>query len=133
MKVKVNEQEKRFYLAADGWKQMVGNEINIGKHRFCATPCGDAFSSVIIFSEVTSGAKLTEVELDFFDVMILDDKPKYLQFIEKQAQKLAVILSKRNDLDDEILKMENLAISMFGPKPPTKNIDFDEELESMTQ
>lgn len=134
MKITVHEQEKRFYLSSEnGWFSMSGNEIEIGNHRFCATPHGDAFSSTIIFSEVTSGARLTAIELDFFDAFVLDSKEDYLQFLEEQANKLADLLSGRNDLDDEVLKMEYLAISKLGLKPPTEDIDIDEELESMTQ
>lgn len=127
MEVTVHGQEKRFYLAAGEWKPMIGNEITIGKHRFCATPYSENLSSIIIFSEVTSGAKLTEVNLDFFDVMILDKKPKYLQFLEEQALKLTSLLINRKYLDDEVLTMERLAISKFGPKPPTEDIDFNEQ------
>lgn len=129
MKVKVHEQEKIFYLAAERWVPMVGNEITIGKHSFCATPNGNALSSTIIFSEVTSGARVRAIQLVFFDAIVLDSKEDYLQFLEEQANKLADRLSKRNDLDDEVLKMEHLAISKLGPKPPTEDIDIDEELK----
>lgn len=130
MEFKVHEQEKKFYLAVGEWMPIVGNEITIGKHSFCATPYtpNDDFSDVrIIFSEVTSGAKLTETKLNLFDVMILDDKQKYLQFITEEVQRLARILSKRKDLDDEVLKMRDIAISRFGPKPPTEEFDLEHD------
>lgn len=131
--VKVHEQEKTFYLAADGWIPMAGHEITIGKHRFCATPNGDALQNVIIISEVTSGAKLTAIKLDFFDLIVMDDKSKYMEFLRLKARKLADLLSARKDLDDQIEKMKLLAISKFGPKPPTEIIDFEEELDRMAQ
>lgn len=134
MKVTVHEQEKRFFLSTeDGWFPIVGNEIEIGKHRFCATPHGDAFSSTIIFSEVTSGARLTAIELDFFDAIVLDSKEDYLRFLEVEANKLADRLSERKDLDDEVLKMEYTAIIKLGPKPPTENINIEEELKNVTR
>lgn len=134
MEVNVHEQEKKFFLSSEkGWFSMVGNEIEIGKHRFCATPHGDAFSSKIIFSEVTSGARLTAIDLDFFDSIVLDSKEDYLKFLKTKARKLADLLSKRSDLDDEVLKMEYLAINKLGPKPSTEDIDIDEELESVEQ
>lgn len=64
---------------------MAGNEIQIGKHRFCATPYGNAFNSEVIFSEVTSVAKLTAIQLGFFDSIHLDSKSRYLRFFFKRG------------------------------------------------
>lgn len=133
MKITVHEQEKRFYLAMNDWSPIVGLGFTIGKHSFCATPYGDEFSCTIIFSEVTSGARVRIVELDFFDLIILDEKSKFIELIKSEAGKIANALKKKPDLDNEILKMEYLAISKLGPKPPTEEVDFEGELNKAAQ
>lgn len=128
MKITVHEQEKRFHLAVNEWLPIVGLGFAIGKHSFCATPYGDEFGCTIIFSEVTSGARVKIVKLEFFDLIILDEKSKFIELIRTEAGKIANALKRKPDLDSEILKMEYLAISKLGPKPPTEEIDFEEEL-----
>lgn len=129
MEVKVHEQEKRFYLAAAGWLPMAGNEITIGKHSFCATPYADKLESFILFSEVSSGSRVKRVRVGILDMIALDTKKKYLDFIESESIKLVKILGEQKDLDNKVLEMERMAIERFGPKPPTEEIDVSEGLE----
>lgn len=133
MKITVHEQEKRFHLAMSEWTPIVGLGFTIGKHSFCATPYGDEFSCTIIFSEVTSGARVKVLKLDFFDLIVLDEKSKFIELIRSEAGKIANVLKRKSDLDDEILKMEYLAISKLGPKPPTERVDFEEELNKVVR
>ncbi|WP_234028461.1 hypothetical protein [Lentibacillus sp. Marseille-P4043] len=61
MKIAVNEQPQQFYLALKKWTPAVGHEIKVGQYRFSAIPV----KNIIRVSEVTTGAKLYDIPVNF--------------------------------------------------------------------
>ncbi|MED5101093.1 hypothetical protein P9858_13285 [Niallia circulans] len=84
MKVEVNEQPKRFYLALkDKWVPVVGHEIIVGEYRFSAVPT----PKNIIFSEATSGVKIFSMSMNFPIYMLTTTKEDTMSFYHKMGKK----------------------------------------------
>lgn len=100
MKIKVNEQTQRFYLAFDKWESVVGHEIKIGKYRFCAIP----LSKGINISEVTSGSHFINVPMSVGLMLVTSTKEDTMQFYEKIGERLKQKIESIKDFDNRLKK-----------------------------
>ncbi|WP_438312265.1 hypothetical protein [Sporosarcina sp. FA9] len=120
MEVTVNEQLQRFHLAfSDGWKSIVGHEIKVGKYRFCATPTEE----LIIISEITTGAKLLELPINFGVMMTTATKEGAIEFFEGVGKQLIPII-KRHDFDQEIERHKQISLGRLGEMPAIEKVDI---------
>ena len=125
MKIKVNEQPQRFYLAMNKWVPAVGHGMQVGDIQLCAIPMG----KVINISEVSSGTKLTTYKLDIVDWFETEEKEGFLNLLQRIGESLVTGLSKIDHIDAEIKKMRKVAIDKLGPMPVIEDVDVEELLE----
>jgi hypothetical protein len=121
VKITVNEQTQRFYLALNKWEPAVGHEIKVGKYQFCAIP----FSKGINISEVTSGVKVLTIPMTIEIMMVTASKEETLFFLEKLGKQLENLIERTNKFDEQLEKMKKLAIEKLGKKPPSEKVDTD--------
>lgn len=108
MKVEVNSQSKKFWLAyPEGWEPAHGHEITVGEYSFSAIP----IESGILVSEVTTGMRVNlfphnmltaimgatkEGTLDYYEAFIA---PALLKAIEKHPNIEKLLAEGRNQVD----------------------------------
>jgi hypothetical protein len=129
LKIKVNEQPQRFYLAFDEWVPAVGHEIKIGEYRFCTIP----LSKSINISEVTSGVHAMSIPIDSRIWMATSTKEDTMKFLTKAGEGLKRILERQSNLDELLAKNKKIAFDRLGEMPPIEDVDtgwiFVEESE----
>lgn len=122
MEVTVNEQAQRFYLAAlklNKWEPVVGHEIKVGNYRFCAVPVGN----YINVSEVTTGAKLFNIPVDFTIHLITETKEDSIHFFYKVGDSIKRIIEKQADFDGMLVDMKKQANDRLGEMPEIEDVD----------
>ncbi|MFS0882887.1 hypothetical protein [Metabacillus niabensis] len=128
MKIEVNDKTKKFYLATDKWKPVVGHEIKVGKYKFCAIPIND-FVNV---SEVTSGAKVFNIPMTSEIIIGTQSKDDSMRFLKKIGESLSRIISSIDNFDTHIEKMKKIAFERLGEMPPIENVDMDWVFEDVS-
>ncbi|MED4399829.1 hypothetical protein [Metabacillus fastidiosus] len=121
MKITVNEQPQRFYLAFDKWEAAVGHEITVGEYRFCAIP----LSKTVNISEVTSGAKVLDIPISFEMMMVTATKEGSMEFFKKIGKRLEQAIIRKNDFDQQLTKMKETAFERLGEMPPIETVEID--------
>ncbi|PED84324.1 hypothetical protein CON65_02500 [Bacillus pseudomycoides] len=121
MKIKVNEQSQRFYLAFEKWESAVGHEIKVGQYRFCAIPLSESIN----ISEVTSGVNAINIPMSLEIRMVTATKEETMKFFEKVGERLKRIIESTKDFDDRLQKMKKTAFERLGEMPPIENVDID--------
>lgn len=121
MKITVNKQTHRFFLALEKWEPVVGHEIKVGDYRFCAIP----LKEVINISEVTSGCKVLNIPISFEIMMVTASKEQSLKYLEKVGKQLEKFIEKTSDFDKHLEKMKNIAFDRLGEMPPIENVDTE--------
>lgn len=129
MKVKINEQPQRFYLAKDKWFPAVGHGIQIGDFQLCAVP----MDGIINISEVTSGGKLMRYKLNIIEWLETSDQEGFLTYLQRVGEDLVKRLSKHKDLNQQIEKLRAIAFEKLGPMPAIEDVDIEELLASAPQ
>ena len=129
MKVKVNEQPQRFYLAMNKWEPAVGHGIQIGDMQLCAIPMG----GIINISEVTTGARMMRYKLGIIEWLETADPEGFLNYLQRVGEDLVKRLSKHDDLDQQIEKLRAVAFEKLGPMPAIEDVDVEELLERAQQ
>lgn len=129
MKITVNEQTQRFYLATGKWKSVVGHEIKVGKYRFCAIPLKDNVN----VSEVTSGTKVFTIPMNLEIMMATESKKGSMKFFHKIGESLNRVIEGANDFNAQLEEMKKIAFDRLGKMPPIENIDMDWTLEQTEQ
>lgn len=119
MKVTVNEQAQRFYLAFDKWESVVGHEIKVGEFQFCAIP----LSGRINISEVTSGMKIFDIPLDFGTMVVTATKEGSLEFFEHVGNRIKKIIERTINFDEQLEKKKEISILRLGEMPAIENVD----------
>lgn len=119
MKITVNEQAQRFYLATNRWEPVVGHEIKVGKYKFCAIP----LKGHINVSEVTSGCKLFNIPMNFMIMLETGNKEGTMNFLIKVGESIKRIIDKQDDFDRMLEDMKTLALDRLGKMPPVENVD----------
>ncbi|WP_151035568.1 hypothetical protein [Bacillus wiedmannii] len=131
MKIKVNKQTQRFYLAFEKWEPVVGHEIRVGEYRFCAIP----LSKSINISEVTSGVHAISIPIDSLVWMATSTKKDTMKFLEKAGEVLKRIIEKQSNFDELLTKNKKIAFERLGKMPPIEDVDtdwmFEEESETV--
>ncbi|MBB6601804.1 hypothetical protein HW432_05855 [Bacillus pumilus] len=121
MKITVNEQPQRFYLATEKlWKPMVGHEIRVGKYRFCAIP----MDGHINITEVTSGLQIVEIPMSLGIMTETVTKEGAISWLYKVGESLVKIV-KTKDYDKQLEKMKKMAIEKLGDMPSIEDVDMD--------
>ncbi|PEB52468.1 hypothetical protein COO03_11845 [Bacillus sp. AFS098217] len=121
MKIKVNEQSQRFYLAFEKWESAVGHEIKVGQYRFCAIPLSESIN----ISEVTSGVNAINIPMSLEIRMVTATKEETMKFFEKVGEHLKRIIESTKDFDDRLKEMKKTAFERLGEMPPIENVDID--------
>lgn len=121
MKITVNEQTQRFYLAFDKWVDVVGHEIKVGKYRFCAIP----IKNKINVSEVTTGTKLYDITVDYTISMLTETKEGTIQFFYQIGESIKRVIEKQNDFDQMLVFMKKTTLERLGDMPAIKDVDTD--------
>jgi len=120
LKVEVNEQPKRFYLAfSDKWVSVVGHEITVGEYKFSAV----ATPKNIIFSEATSGVKIISMPMSFPIYMLTTTKEDTISFYQYIGKKLKRIIEKDSNFNSKIEVWKNKALDLLGEMPPIEDVD----------
>lgn len=121
MKITVNEQPQRFYLATEKlWKPMVGHEIRVGKYRFCAIP----MDGYINITEVTSGLQIVEIPMSLGVTIETVTKEGAISWLYKVGESLLKIV-RMKDYDKQLEKMKKMTIEKLGDMPPIEDVDMD--------
>ncbi|SPR94873.1 hypothetical protein [Bacillus altitudinis] len=121
MKITVNEQSQRFYLATTkDWKPMVGHEIRVGKYRFCAIP----MDGHINITEVTSGLQIVEIPMSLGVMIETVTKEGAISWLYKVGESLLKIV-RMKDYDKQLEKMKKMTIEKLGDMPPIEDVDMD--------
>lgn len=128
MKITVNEQTQRFYLAMNEWKSAIGHEIIVGKYRFCAIP----LSKSINISEVTSGSKVFDIPMTLAISLNTESKESTLIFLNKVGESLSRIIGDQKKFDEELAKMKEKAFERLGQMPTIENVDTDWLLDDVS-
>lgn len=120
MKITVNEQPQRFYLALDKWVDLVGHEIKVGKYRFCAIPLKDKIN----VSEVTTGSKVYNIPVDFTISMLTETKEGTIQFFYQIGESVKRLIEKQNDFDLMLSDMKKRTYERLGAMPALEDVDM---------
>jgi hypothetical protein len=121
LKISVNEQTQRFYLAMDKWKPVTGHEITVGKYKFCAIPTNE----VINVSEVTSGCKVLNIPMNIEIILSTSTKEDSMRFFNKIGESLKRIIESHKNFDGELENMKKVAFEKLGEMPAIENVDTD--------
>lgn len=121
MKVTVDEQAKRFYLAFDKWESAVGHEIKVGEYRFSVIPLSDGLN----ISEVTTGSKVLIVPISIGIMMMTETKEDSIKYFEKIGNYLKQFIERRNDFDTKLAEMKKTTFERLRKMPPIENVDID--------
>ncbi|MEH2980201.1 MULTISPECIES: hypothetical protein [Bacillus amyloliquefaciens group] len=128
MKVTVDKQTKKFYLAfnthnskRNKWVPAVGHEIQVGKYRFSAVP---ASADHIIISEVTSGVEVMNIKMS--QETQISTKKDTLDFLKSIGEtSLTEIIEKNHDFDKAVANGKKRSYSMLGEMPPIEVFDME--------
>jgi len=121
MKIEVNEQTQKFYLALNEWLPVTGHGITVGEYKFCAVPIND----VVNVSETTSGCKVFNVPMTLEIMDATTTKEDTIHFLSEIGILLKGIIEKQNNFDEHIKKMQKVAFERLGEMPPVVNVDTD--------
>ncbi|GAF63603.1 hypothetical protein BTS2_0494 [Bacillus sp. TS-2] len=126
MQIKVSEDTFRFYIASEKWVPVVGHEIKVGEHKFCAIPN----TAGICVAEVTSGIVAMNIKSNILMVLETFSKEKtilYFEDIGKRIQKAIEV----NPNFEENLKIETLKVlERLGEMPPIEKVDIHSMLRN---
>lgn len=121
MKITVNEQVQRFYLATNKrWVPAVGHEIKVGKYSFSAIPV----NGKINVSEVTTGMKFFDIPLTPEVMEFTEFKEGAFIFFHEIGESLKKRLMKIDDFDAVLSLMNRSVIDRLGERPPIANEDW---------
>lgn len=119
MNITVNEKLQYFYLAlSDRYTRKAGHEINVGKYRFCALPLNDSIN----ISEVTTGAKVVDVSVDFTTSSLLKTKEDTIKFLHQIGESISQIIEEQGNFDEVLENMQEKIIDRLGEKPEIKDV-----------
>lgn len=122
MKISVDEQTKRFYLASTNWVPLVGHEIKVGNYRFSAV----FTNNQLVVSEVTSGTKVFSEPLNLALAMSTSTKEDTMLYFEKVlGKRLDYLIQNRTDFDKIIEKARGNADDRLGNMPTIEYVDTD--------
>lgn len=120
MNITVNEKLQYFYLAlSDRYTEKAGHEIKVGKYRFCAIPVNDAIN----ISEVTTGAKVVDVSVDFTNSSSLQTKEGLIKYLNQIGESISQFVEKQDDFDVMLENMQEDVIGRLGKMPKTKDVE----------
>ncbi|MGY0692964.1 hypothetical protein ACW2QC_09275 [Virgibacillus sp. FSP13] len=122
MNIIVNEQPQQFYLAAKKWVMVVGHEIKVGKYRFCAIPLGKQVN----VTEVTSGAKVYNIPVNFTIDLMTETKEGAIDFFYQVGKSIERIIEKQDDFDAMIADMKQTAFNLLGEMPEIKDAEVNQ-------
>ncbi|TPE67989.1 hypothetical protein [Halalkalibacterium halodurans] len=129
MKIKVDPQAKRFYLAANEWVAVIGHEIRVGKYRFSAVP----MSGSIVISDVRSGMKVFSTPMDFHTSFLTATKEDAMYFLLTIiGEALIEVIEKHKDFDEIMNKSAQTMIERLGEMPPIEAVDTDWMFEEVS-
>lgn len=125
MKIKVNEQPQRFYLALKEWTPVVGHAIQVGDYQFCAIPVkgGEAIN----ISEVTTGTRLHEFHLNDFELVLTSSKESSIRFFDEIGKRLKRVIKSQEKFDEILEHAQMIVHERLGDMPEIE--DVEEELE----
>ncbi|WP_342510545.1 hypothetical protein MKY34_11190 [Sporosarcina sp. FSL K6-1522] len=127
MEITVNEQVQRFHLAFEkegepNWQQAGGHEICVGPYRFCAIPLSDRIN----ISEVTTGFKVWEINLNTVTMAMTETKEDTLAFFKDIiGQGLKRKIEGVKNFDEHLAVMQKKTFERFGEMPRIENVDLD--------
>ncbi|KXZ21105.1 hypothetical protein AXI59_00705 [Bacillus nakamurai] len=135
MKITVDEQLKKFYLAFINksnpkdchWVPAVGHEIQVGKYRFCAIP---AFDHINV-SEVTTGLQFLKVPMTPKIYQMTSNKEDTLKLFESVGEDLIRIINKHSTavIDKSLIEQRKDIFNMLGEMPPIEVFDMEGDAE----
>ncbi|MBT2634558.1 hypothetical protein J7E20_08265 [Bacillus sp. ISL-26] len=114
MKITVDEQTKKFYLAFNEWVPVAGHEIKVGKYRFCAVPILD----YINISEATSGTSVLKIKITPEVYMMTTTKKEAVQFLKGVGSDLVKIIKKHKKFEKKIEEARRKTLDKLGQMPP---------------
>lgn len=123
MKVKVNEQPQRFYIALDKWTPAAGHEICVGDFCFAAIPTEDSINVI----EVSTGYRVLEIPWTRQSKGATQTKEQALRYFERVAKEIAELLEQQQQFSWRIADLKKQNKQRLGDKPPTENIDVEFE------
>jgi hypothetical protein len=121
VKITVNEQTQRFYLAAKEWVPMVGHEIKVGDYKFFAIPG----SKAIRISEVESGCKVFDIPMTISVMFKTGTKEDALNYLHEVGESLERIIKDVPNFDKKIKHMKSVAFNQLGERPPIEDVNTD--------
>lgn len=124
MKVEVNSQSKKFWLAyPEGWEPIHGHEISIGKYRFSAAPIDKG----ILVSEITTGMRVKLFPHNMVSAIMGATKEGSLDYYKTLIAPALVAILKNTNFDKILADGNNQVKSLgIGNMPPIE--DFDDSL-----
>lgn len=124
MTIEICEKEKEVYLATEnGWKKQCGHTLKIGDHLFSAVMTADNFGPLVIFSELTTGTRLTIARMNEDHIDETESKEGYIQFLYTSALNILEVVE-RLLTKESIENRFKSVVDKLGPKPRTKELDF---------
>ncbi|MFP7702177.1 hypothetical protein [Bacillus sp. C15] len=130
MKVTVDKQTKKFYLAfnthnskRNKWVPAVGHEIQVGKYRFCAIPSFDHIN----VSEVTTGLQFLKVPITSKIYQMTTNKEDTLKLFESVGEDLIRIINRHSTavIDKSLIEQRKDIFNKFGEMPPIEVFDIE--------
>lgn len=128
MKIKVNPQAQRFWLAMmgdeKGWKPAVGHAIQVGDYQFCAIPVDDG--SGINVSEVTTGSHVKTYSLNILDFIFMETKEGAMQLFRHIGEDVRKLIEKQANLDRTLENYQKVTHKELGERPAIEDVDLEE-------
>lgn len=130
MNVTVSEKLKTFYLAVNKpngtaeWSKVVGHEIIVGTHRFCAVgiPKGKGDYEINI-SEATTGFKVTTLKNNPIIHVLLATEEGTIQFYETFVADYLKKIMQLPTFESEIQRARSSIAKTHGPMPASEEVD----------
>ncbi|MCR6096900.1 hypothetical protein HXA31_20285 [Salipaludibacillus agaradhaerens] len=129
MKITVDREPKRFYLALSEWTIAYGHKIQVGDYSFCAIPKD---REIHIFEE-TSGMRVTAINYgDSLTNILLSTKEGALQYFDEIGKYLSKVIKRQGEeiFTCRIEKNRQIIIDKLGEKPPTEDHDIPDAIKN---
>lgn len=125
MKVEVNSQSKKFWLAyPEGWEPYYGHEIIVGEHRFSAC----VIKQGILVSEVTTGMRVKLFPHNFLSAIMGSTKEGTLDYYETFIAPTLVNAIEKHPNVKKLLAGGRAQVDRLGIGNMPQIEDFDDSL-----
>lgn len=134
MKATVENIPKKFWVVLSDkkgnpkeWHHVYGHVLNVGEYSFGLSPHTDDVLGIVIIriTELKTGTKLFDINVDFTKFVNLDTKGKLLEFYQNEVSiQIKGLIGSNPEMKAIIDARQKETETVIGPRPAI--VDYDE-------